>query len=105
MLMEETSSNELFTMTGLVEAFDLKYITRRRAIVNFDKLDWVNRMHLRRQLMLPGDAGRNGLVLRFKGFLKDMKVLSGNPLIEDAAYVDQVMDAELVGDLSRTRVA
>ncbi len=95
-IMDGNSSTELFNMTGLIEAFDLKYITRRRAIVNFDKLDWVNRMHLRRELMLPGEKGKDGLVKRFKGLLEEMTVLTGNPLIEEDAYVGKVLDAELV---------
>src|ERR1700712_259110 len=67
----DITSTELFTLPGLLEAFDLRYITRRRAVVNFDKLDWVNRMHLRREAMV--DDG--GLAERFMGLLGEVKVL------------------------------
>jgi glutamyl-tRNA synthetase len=98
---EAGSSTELFTLEGLVEAFDLKYITRRRAIVSFDKLDWVNKMHLRREALLPeGSEGpKPSLVDRFMALLREQKVLEANPLISDPVYVKKVLDAELVSHL------
>ncbi len=91
-------NTELFTLPGLVEAFDLAHVTKRRAVVNFEKLDWVNRMHLRRAGMSADpQKGRESLLGRFMELLGQQKALRGSALIRDRTYVGQVLDAELVG--------
>ncbi|GHJ89353.1 hypothetical protein NliqN6_5755 [Naganishia liquefaciens] len=98
---------DLFTMRGLVESFDLEAINHKRAAVFLPKLDWINKMHLRRAGMVArgeereeegyqiGNQTREDLVERLMQMLKEKKVLQGSPLIEDKEYVGRVLDAEL----------
>lgn len=82
---------DLFTMRGLVESFDLEAINHKRAAVFLPKLDWINKMHLRRAGMVRergeekeeeeyqmGDQTREDLVERLMQMLKEKKVLQGS---------------------------
>ncbi|KAJ9100746.1 hypothetical protein QFC19_005485 [Naganishia cerealis] len=104
------SIGELFTMQGLIESFDLDAINHKRAAVFLPKLDWINKMHLRRAGLIAdrsqeqageevqiGDQTRVDLIDRLVGMLQGKKVLKGCPLIEDKDYVGKVLDAELNG--------
>lgn len=118
---------DLFTMRGLVESFDLEAINHKRAAVFLPKLDWINKMHLRRAGMVSrgeereeegyqiGDQTREDLVERLMQMLGEKKVLQGSyvlavglrlnthlessPLTKDREYVGRVLDAELVSRL------
>ncbi len=108
---------ELFTLPALIESFDIGLINHRRSAVFLPKLDWLNKMHLRRAGMrrsseegkkaelvenLMQDEGSGGrrdrkwLVARVMEMLRDSKVLKGCASIEDEIYVGKVLDAELV---------
>lgn len=100
------SETELYTMDGLIEAFELERIVHRRAAVFMPKLDWLNKMHLRRQGMVidSGESNgepaqsppeRNSLIDRLMKLLRESKVLASSPLIHDKSYVSLVLDAEL----------
>ncbi|WVQ62577.1 glutamate-tRNA ligase [Kwoniella botswanensis] len=103
---------ELFTMDQLIEAFDITHIAHRKAAVNQSKLDFLNKMTLRRMAGRLGNDGvmvnsgkishdngiqgeREGLIMRFQQGLKDEKVLKGCEWVEDVEYVEKVFDAEL----------
>ncbi|KAI5451315.1 Glutamate--tRNA ligase mitochondrial [Naganishia albida] len=99
---------DLFTMPGLVESFDLNAINHKRAAVFLPKLDWINKMHLRRAGMIAdwsvekegegyqmGTQTRADLVDRLMEMLREKKVVKDSPLIEDKEYVGKVLDAEL----------
>ncbi|OCF59542.1 glutamate-tRNA ligase [Kwoniella mangroviensis CBS 10435] len=103
---------ELFTMDQLIEAFDMTHITHRKAAVNQSRLDFLNKMTLRRMAGRLGNDGvmvnsgkishdnenegeREGLIRRFQQGLRDEKVLKGCELVEDVEYVEKVFDAEL----------
>ncbi|KAK4688868.1 glutamyl-tRNA synthetase, partial [Tremellales sp. Uapishka_1] len=104
---------EVFTIDQLVKSFDLGHITHRKAAVNMSKLDFLNKMHLRRKagrlgedgllvdlgkesgLAGSGEEGRAELVERYQEMLRGQKSLQGCALIEDVNYVGKVFDAEL----------
>lgn len=91
--------SELFTPQSLVSAFDLSLIANRRAAVFLPKLDWLNKMHLRRKGGRRTDE-RQRLVTRAIEVLRGVKVLEGCEKIEDEKYVGKVLDAELVSTRS-----
>ncbi|KAL7418807.1 Glutamate--tRNA ligase mitochondrial [Cryptotrichosporon argae] len=101
---------ELYTLPQLVSAFDLAHVTHRKAVVDLDKLRFLNKMTLRRdagrlgadgELVALGKEAANDaegygrLVDKYQAGLKDVNVLRDCPLIDDRAYVEKVFDAEL----------
>lgn len=83
---------ELFTVPQMIRAFDLSLVTHRRAAVNLGKLDFLNKMHLRRkagrlgydgELVNAGkvvdsaknEQGRDELVKRYQESLKSLPAL------------------------------
>ena len=72
------SYSELFTPAMLEHCFDLERVGRTRATVFIKKLDWINKMHLRRMAALDGtgksrsqytegqEQGRQELLQRFR---------------------------------------
>jgi len=81
------SFSELYTLPMLEESFSLERVGRTRGSVFLGKLDWLNKMHLKRaglthhgaQGALDGGAeeGRKGLIRRVKGMLKERDVFQG----------------------------
>jgi hypothetical protein len=77
------SFSELYTLDMLVESFSLERVGRTRGSVFLGKLDWLNKMHLKRVGMMHegGEVkegeGREGLVRRVKGMLKSKDVFQG----------------------------
>ncbi|TXT05007.1 hypothetical protein VHUM_03827 [Vanrija humicola] len=55
---DNNSLYELFTLPQMIQAFDLNLVTHRRAAVNLGKLDFLNKMHLRRK---AGRLGADGV--------------------------------------------
>ena len=51
------SYHEVFTLSQLVESFDLTHVTRRKASISNEKLEFLNRMHLRKKAGLLGSDG------------------------------------------------
>ncbi|KAG0332199.1 Glutamyl-tRNA synthetase [Podila humilis] len=47
------STDEIFDMKGMIEAFSLKHIQTSNAVVLREKLDWINKMHLLRRAETP----------------------------------------------------
>ncbi|CAK9779682.1 glutamyl-tRNA synthetase [Cutaneotrichosporon oleaginosum] len=88
---------EVFSLTELVDAFDVGGITHRRAAVSLSKLDYINRMTLRRKATSPApkEEGRASLVARFHADLRAEPTLAASPLVEDTEYVGRVFDMEL----------
>ena len=88
---------EVFTLPQLISAFDLSHVTRRKAAVDHSKLDFLNKMTLRRKagrldedgavvyvgeekledVEDRGGAERDELIRRFQGMLRSEKVLRG----------------------------
>jgi len=86
---------EVFTLPQLIQAFDLSHVTRRKAAVSQSRLDFLNKMTLRRKAGIMGkdeevvaigkeglggkeqSAGksRKELIERLQGMLRDVKVL------------------------------
>jgi glutamyl-tRNA synthetase len=93
----EKELEEVFSLPELVEAFDIGGVTHRRAAVSLSKLDYINKMTLRRKATspAPGEKGRDALVARFHADLRAEPSLASSPLVEDAAYVGRVFDMEL----------
>jgi glutamyl-tRNA synthetase len=54
---DSNSLSELFTMDELIQAFDLKHINHRKAAVDMQKLDFLNKMTLRHKAGRLGDDG------------------------------------------------
>ncbi|ODN76145.1 glutamate-tRNA ligase, variant 3 [Cryptococcus amylolentus CBS 6039] len=86
------SLHELFSLTQLIESFDPSYITHRKASVDQSKLDFLNKMTLRRKAGRLGADGsminalnkeadsvkeKRALVQRFQTMLKEEKALRG----------------------------
>ncbi|WOO84692.1 Glutamate--tRNA ligase [Vanrija pseudolonga] len=109
---DDHSLFELFTLPQMIQAFDLSLVTHRRAAVNLGKLDFLNKMHLRRkagrlgadgELVNVGKAvdsaenekGREELVKRYQKSLKKLPALKDNSLVDDLEYVGDVFDIEL----------
>ncbi|WWC58230.1 glutamate-tRNA ligase [Kwoniella dejecticola CBS 10117] len=107
---------ELFSVDQLVELFDIQHIANRKASVNISKLDFLNKMTLRRMADRLGKDGhmvnlgkeitlsqtgqgeskeRMGLIRRFQVGLREEKALKGCELVEDLSFVGKVFDAEL----------
>lgn len=102
---------ELFTLPQLIAAFDSSHINHRKAAVNQGKLDFLNKLTLRRKAGRLGEDGvmveagkistgqeeeeREKLVGRFQNLLREEKVLQGCELVENLDYVGKVFDAEL----------
>jgi glutamyl-tRNA synthetase len=89
---DKNSLYEIFSLPQLVQAFDLSHLSRRKAMVNIDKLDFINKMTLRRkaerlgeegELVNLGKAGENGgterrmLVERYQTDLRALPALEG----------------------------
>jgi hypothetical protein len=77
------SLSELYTMPMLIESFSLERVGRTRGSVFLGKLDWLNKMHLRRMGMESGrtvdgkEGGRVALIQRVKEMLKGKPVFEG----------------------------
>ncbi|BEI79881.1 hypothetical protein CcaverHIS002_0104100 [Cutaneotrichosporon cavernicola] len=89
--------DEVFSLSELVDAFDIGGITHRRAAVSMSKLDYINKMTLRRKATAPGagEEGHAALVARFHAGLRAEPSLAASALVEDEAYVERVFDMEL----------
>ncbi|BEJ10951.1 hypothetical protein CspHIS471_0103730 [Cutaneotrichosporon sp. HIS471] len=89
--------DEVFSLPELVDAFDIGGITHRRAAVSMSKLDYINKMTLRRKAttLAADEEGRAALVARFHAGLRAEPSLAASPLVEDEAYVERVFDMEL----------
>jgi glutamyl-tRNA synthetase len=104
---------EVFTLPQLVAAFDINLVTHRRAAVDMNKLDFINKMTIRRKAgrldadghlaaigkvdsHRPSEGGRDDLAHRYQAGLRKLPQLEGNNLIEDFDYVGKVFDVELV---------
>jgi glutamyl-tRNA synthetase len=107
------SMYEVFTLPQLVAAFDINLVTHRRAAVDMNKLDFINKMTIRRKAgrldadghlaaigkvdsHRPSEGGRDDLAHRYQAGLRKLPQLEGNNLIEDFDYVGKVFDVELV---------
>jgi glutamyl-tRNA synthetase len=86
---------EVFTVPQLISAFDLTHITRRKAAVSQSKLDFLNKMTLRRKAGRMGrdsetaelgkerlgrseeslGEARNELIEKLQGMLRDVRTL------------------------------
>ncbi|WWC85890.1 glutamate-tRNA ligase [Kwoniella dendrophila CBS 6074] len=116
---------ELFTLSQLIESFDIDHVAHRKASVNISKLDFINKMTLRRmsgrlgkdghmvnlgkeqslessriegtnaELEEEGGIERSSLIKRFQDGLREEKALKGCELIESVDFVEKVYDAEL----------
>lgn len=123
---DQNSLYEVFTLPELVNAFDLSLVNHKRAAVNLSKLDFLNKMTLRRKTGRLGaegiltevgkaaagsvkneEEGRDSLVKRYQAALKDVPELrewyvgtsntaDGSDLVDDMEYVGKVFDTELV---------
>lgn len=93
----DKEQEEVFSLPELVRSFGIDGITHRRAAVDLAKLDYINKMTLRRKATAPApdEEGRDVLVRRFQDGLRAEAALDGNALVEDAAYVGRVFDMEL----------
>ncbi|ODO02098.1 glutamate-tRNA ligase [Cryptococcus wingfieldii CBS 7118] len=104
------SLHELFSLTQLIESFDPSYITHRKASVDQGKLDFLNKMTLRRKAGRLGADGsminalnkegnsekeKRALVQRFQTMLKEEKALRGCVRVDDLGYVEKVLEADL----------
>lgn len=79
------SLSELFTMDELISNFDITHVNHRKAAVDLPKLDFLNKMTLRRNAGRLGDDGnlrdqivgheksRKELVARFQEILLENK--------------------------------
>lgn len=86
---DNNSLSELFTMEELIQAFDIKHINHRKAAVDMQKLDFLNKMTLRHKAGRLGDDGnmtevssghegsRKEMVERLQEKLRGVKVLQG----------------------------
>ncbi|ORY23635.1 putative Glutamyl-tRNA synthetase [Naematelia encephala] len=108
---------EIFTLPQIIGAFDLSHLTHRKAAVDKGKLDFLNKMTLRRKAGRLGKDGemvekgkevlvgnetkedadkeRKQVLERYTQLLKEQKVLKGCELVDDPEYVEKVFDAEL----------
>ncbi|RSH85561.1 Glutamate--tRNA ligase mitochondrial [Saitozyma podzolica] len=104
---------EVFSVPQLIGAFDLAHVNHRKAAVNLSKLDFLNKMTLRRRagrlgedgVMVSlgkkseegaaGEEGRKELVERLQKLLKERELFAGCDLVDDVEYVGKVFDAEL----------
>ncbi|WVN91020.1 glutamate-tRNA ligase [Cryptococcus depauperatus CBS 7841] len=102
---------ELFTLPQLIAAFDPSHINHRKAAVNQSKLDFLNKLHLRRKAGRLDKGGlivevgkishrhdtteRDILVKRFQSLLREETALKGCKSIDDLNFVGKVFDAEL----------
>jgi glutamyl-tRNA synthetase len=87
---DSNSLSELFTVDELISAFDIKHINHRKAAVDMQKLDFLNKMTLRHKAGRLGDDGnmievasehegsRQELVQRLQTKLREVKVLEGS---------------------------
>jgi glutamyl-tRNA synthetase len=93
---DKHSLYEIFTLPQLVQAFELTNLSRRKAMVNTDKLDFLNKMTLRRRAGSLGKDedlvemgkrregwgdrtgdGKEELVKRYQADLRAMPTLAG----------------------------
>lgn len=90
---DSNSLYEVFTMPQLISAFDVPLINHRRAAVDMAKLDFLNKMTIRRKAGRLGkdgnylavgkeeagevnEEGRDALVSRYQEGLRQTKVLA-----------------------------
>lgn len=86
---DNNSLAELFSMDELVEHFDLSHVNHRKAAVDLAKLDFLNKMTLRRDAGRLGDDSnlrdevvgheqtRRKMIIELQAMLRDRKVLKG----------------------------
>lgn len=86
---DNNSLSELFSMDELIANFDLRHVNHRKAAVDIPKLDFLNKMTLRRDAGRLGDDGnmrdgveghdetRRGMIARLQVMLRGTKVLAG----------------------------
>ncbi|KAK1926045.1 hypothetical protein DB88DRAFT_480500 [Papiliotrema laurentii] len=110
---------EFFTLPQLVQAFDISQLSRRRSMVNLDKLDFLNKMTLRAKagrlgaddfVMTIGKTASRGtwkergtgsqnelwsLLRRYRADLLAIPEVRGSPFLEDEQYMENVFHAEL----------
>jgi len=95
---------ELFTKAELIEAFDLQKVQKSPAVFNTEKLDWVNKEHIK----LLSDEAR---LAHIEQFLPDqIKTLSGYTheklvhiaplIIERISHFDEIATMAEAGELS-----
>ncbi|KAI8322117.1 glutamyl-tRNA synthetase [Martensiomyces pterosporus] len=53
-----TGTQEVFSLSELEEAFTLSGLSRGKSVVTRDRLDWLNRQHLRSEINDPASVGR-----------------------------------------------
>jgi glutamyl-tRNA synthetase len=104
---DSNSLYEVFTLPQLVAAFDVPLINHRRAAVDMAKLDFLNKMTIRRKagrlgrdgnLMAVGkegadidgapgnEDGRGALVERYQAGLREVNVLAGRCVLGCVLY-------------------
>ncbi|ORX34714.1 Glutamyl-tRNA synthetase [Kockovaella imperatae] len=109
------SLHEVFTLPQLINAFDLTHLTRRKASINMDKLDFLNKMHLRLRAGLigqdghlvnygKGDSGvdpdilekrRGDMVQQFQRDLKANPDIADHPDVNDRGRVAEIFEFEM----------
>ncbi|KAI8889990.1 glutamyl-tRNA synthetase [Backusella circina FSU 941] len=91
---EEASQSDIMDIKEMIEAFDLKNVNHSGAIVDHQKLDWINKHHLLKRA--ETEEGLQSLVEILKPFVNDAysNSLKGTPYeyrLENM-YLSQVID-------------
>lgn len=98
------TAQELFTKTELIEAFDLRKVQKSPAVFNTEKLDWVNKEHIK----FLSDEARLAHIEQFlpdqiktlSGFTREKLAHIAPLIIERISHFDEVRTMAAAGELS-----
>lgn len=79
------TDQEIFTKDELIKAFDINKIQKAGGAFNEDKLDWMNKEHIKK---LPKEVVRKEIESR----LKNNQTISKNEKLEDTNFLDKISD-------------
>ncbi len=97
------TDKEIFSMTELISAFALSKVQKSAAIFNPDKLEWINKEHMK---LLPENelfsmirANLQESVISLNGFSEAKLHLVAPIIIEHITHLGQISDMSLAGDI------
>jgi glutamyl-tRNA synthetase len=73
----DIQTREVFSKQDLIDKFDISHVNHKRAAVDLGKLDFLNKMHLRRMGQASGVGEKERLIQRYRDDLRQQKVLQG----------------------------
>ncbi|HLD29365.1 MAG TPA: glutamate--tRNA ligase, partial [bacterium] len=75
-------SQQVFSVKDLIDKFDLSRCSKSKAIFDYDKLGWLNGVHIR-------NLGTREIIKRAEKYLKEAGLETGDPMLEKALDLEK----------------